>query len=91
VAGQDKGKGLVYKLFAEIALKRGEGFIKFGSLVSMMPEAVYFKGKVVIGKRIGDKVYVRIDVYLDEGGKELTKYIGKEVAGIAVVIEGEGL
>jgi len=55
-----------------------------------MPEAVFFKGKVIVGKRVGDKVYVRIDVYIDEGGKELTKYIGKEVAGIAVVIEGEG-
>jgi len=56
----------------------------------VMPEAVYFKGKVIIGRRVGDKVYVRIDVYIDEGGKELAKYIGKEVAGIAVVIEGEG-
>ncbi|WP_156519655.1 hypothetical protein [Caldivirga sp. MU80] len=54
-----------------------------------MPEAIYFKGKVVIGKRIGNKVYARIDVYLDEGGKELAKYIGKEIAGIAVVIEDE--
>ena len=54
-----------------------------------MPEAIFFKGKVVVGKRIGDKAYVRIDVYINEGGKELAKYIGKEVAGIAVVIEDE--
>jgi hypothetical protein len=87
--GQDLGKGLTYKLFAEIILKGDERLIKFGSLVSMMPEAIYFKGKVVIGKRIGNKVYARIDVYLDEGGKELAKYIGKEIAGIAVVIEDE--
>jgi len=56
----------------------------------MMPEAIFFKGKVVVGKRAGDRVYVRIDVYINEGGEELAKYIGKEVAGIAVVIEGEG-
>ncbi|WP_162009184.1 hypothetical protein [Vulcanisaeta sp. EB80] len=55
-----------------------------------MPEAIYFKGRVTVGRRVGDRVYVRIDVYIDEGGKELAKYIGKEVAGIAVVIEGEG-
>jgi hypothetical protein len=56
----------------------------------MMPEAIFFKGKVVVGKRAGDRVYVRIDIYINEGGEELAKYIGKEVAGIAVVIEGEG-
>jgi hypothetical protein len=56
----------------------------------VMPEAIYFKGRVTVGRRVGDKVYVRIDVYIDEGGKELAKYIGKEVAGIAVVIDGEG-
>jgi hypothetical protein len=56
----------------------------------VMPEAVYFKGKVIIGRKVGDKVYVRIDVYINEGGKELAKYIGKEVAGIAVVVEDEG-
>jgi hypothetical protein len=55
----------------------------------IMPEAVFFKGKVIVGKRVGDKVYVRIDVYIDEGGGELAKYIGKEVAGIAVVIGGD--
>jgi len=67
-------------------LNGDERFIRLVSLVSMMPETIYFKGKVVIGKRIGDKVYARIDVYLDEGGKELAKYIGKEIAGIAVII-----
>jgi hypothetical protein len=55
----------------------------------IMPEAVFFKGKVIVGKRVGDRVYVRIDVYIDEGGGELAKYIGKEVAGIAVVIGGD--
>ena len=54
-----------------------------------MPEAVFFKGKVIVGKKVGDRVYVRIDVYIDEGGGELAKYIGKEVAGIAVVIGGD--
>jgi hypothetical protein len=54
-----------------------------------MPETVYFKGKVIIGRKVGDKVYVRIDVYTNEGGKELARYIGKEIAGIAVVIEGD--
>jgi len=28
-----------------------------------MPEAVYFRGRVIVGKRIGEKTYVRIDVY----------------------------
>ena len=56
----------------------------------VMPEAVYFKGRVTVGRRVGDRVYVRIDVYIDEGGKELAKYIGKEVAGIAVVVVSEG-
>jgi len=55
-----------------------------------MPEAVYFRGRVIVGKRIGGKTYVRIDVYIDEGGRELAKYIGREVGGIAVVIENEG-
>ena len=55
----------------------------------MMPEAIFFKGKVVVGKRAGDRVYVRIDIYINEGGEELAKYIGKEVAGIAVVIGGD--
>ncbi|PVU72988.1 hypothetical protein DDW08_00220 [Vulcanisaeta sp. SCGC AB-777_J10] len=55
----------------------------------IMPEAVFFKGKVIVGKKVGDRVYVRIDVYIDEGGGELAKYIGKEVAGIAVVIGGD--
>ena len=89
-AGQDLCKALAYKLFAEINLEKDERFIFFASLVSLMPEAIYFKGKVVVGKRIGDKVYARIDVYIDEGGKELAKYIGKEVAGIAVVVVSEG-
>ena len=56
----------------------------------IVPEAVYFRGKVIVGKRIGEKTYVRIDVYIDEGGRELAKYIGREVGGIAVVIENEG-
>jgi hypothetical protein len=55
-----------------------------------MPEAVYFRGRVVVGKRVGGRVYVRIDVYIDEGGGELAKYVGREVGGIAVVIENEG-
>jgi len=55
-----------------------------------MPEAIHFKGKVVAGKRYGGRVYVRIDVYIDEGGEELAKYIGREVGGVAVVIGGEG-
>ena len=55
----------------------------------VMPEAVYFKGRVTVGRRVGDRVYVRIDVYINEGGKELVKYIGKEVAGIAVVLGGD--
>jgi hypothetical protein len=54
----------------------------------VMPEAIYFKGKIIIGRKVGDKVYVRIDVYTNEGGEELAKYIGKEIAGIAVVIGG---
>ena len=56
----------------------------------VMPEAIHFKGKVVAGKRYGGRVYVRIDVYIDEGGEELAKYIGREVGGVAVVIGGEG-
>ena len=56
----------------------------------VMPEAVFFKGRVTVGRRVGDRVYVRIDVYVNEGGGELAKYIGKEVAGIAVVVENEG-
>ena len=64
-------------------------FINLVSLMLVMPETVYFKGKVIIGRKVGDKVYVRIDVYINEGGKELAKYIGKEVAGIAVVIGGD--
>ena len=56
----------------------------------VMPEAVYFRGRVVVGKRVGGRVYVRIDVYIDEGGGELVKYVGREVGGIAVVIGGEG-
>ena len=56
----------------------------------VMPEAIYFKGRVTVGRRVGDKVYVRIDVYIDEGGGELAKYVGREVGGIAVVIGGEG-
>jgi hypothetical protein len=55
-----------------------------------MPEAIHFRGRVVAGKRVGGRVYVRIDVYIDEGGEELAKYIGREVGGIAVVIENEG-
>jgi len=61
-----------------------------GLTLLVMPEAVYFRGRVVAGKRIGEKTYVRIDVYIDEGGRELAKYIGREVGGIAVVIENEG-
>ena len=56
----------------------------------VMPEAVYFRGRVVVGKRVGGRVYVRIDVYIDEGGGELAKYVGREVGGVAVVIGGEG-
>jgi len=70
--------------------KLDKRFISLVSLMLVMPEAVYFKGKVIIGRKVGDKVYVRIDVYINEGGKELAKYIGKEVAGIAVVVEDEG-
>ena len=55
-----------------------------------MPEAVYFRGRVVVGKRVGGRVYVRIDVYIDEGGGELAKYVGREGGGGAVVIGGEG-
>jgi len=69
--------------------KLDKRFIRLVSLMLVMPEAIYFKGKVIIGRKVGDKVYVRIDVYIDEGGKELARYIGKEIAGVAVVTGGD--
>ena len=54
-----------------------------------MPEAVYFRGRVIVGKRIGEKTYVRIDVYIDEGGRELARYADRGVKGL-VVIDDEG-
>jgi len=52
-----------------------------------MSKAVFIKGSIEV-LRIGDKEYVRIYVYSNEGGKELAKYADKEVKGF-VVIEDE--
>jgi len=53
-----------------------------------MSKVVFIKGSIEV-LRIGDKEYVRIYVYSNEGGKELAKYADREVSGF-VVIENEG-
>ena len=46
---------------------------------------IHFKGKV---KPIGRKSkYVAIYVYVEYGGKELQKYVGKEVEGYLVILD----
>ncbi len=52
-----------------------------------MSRVVFIKGSIEV-LRSGGKEYVRIYVYSNEGGKELAKYVNKEVKGF-VVIEDE--
>ena len=47
-----------------------------------------FRGRVQAMNSHG-KTYVRIYVYMDYGGEELVKYIGREVEGM-LVIKDEG-
>jgi len=52
-----------------------------------MTRVVFIRGSIEVVNK-GGKPYVRIYVYTNEGGKELTQYTGKEVEGF-VVIENE--
>jgi hypothetical protein len=54
-----------------------------------MSKVVFIKGSVEV-LRIGSKEYVRIYVYLDEGGRELARYADRRVKGF-VVIDDEGV
>jgi len=53
-----------------------------------MSKVVFIKGSIEV-LRIGGKEYVRIYVYLDEGGRELARYADRGVKGF-VVIDDEG-
>jgi hypothetical protein len=53
-----------------------------------MSKVVFIKGSVEV-LRSGGREYVRIYVYLDEGGRELARYADKRVKGF-VVIDDEG-
>ena len=52
-----------------------------------MTRVVFIKGSIEV-LRSGSKEYVRIYVYTNEGGKELTQYAGKEIKGFVVVENG---
>jgi len=54
-----------------------------------MSKVVFIKGSIEV-LRIGGKEYVRIYVYLDEGGRELARYADRRVKGL-VVIDDEGV
>jgi hypothetical protein len=54
-----------------------------------MSKVVFIRGSVEV-LRIGGKVYVRIYVYSNEGGKELARHADREVRGF-VVIENESI
>jgi hypothetical protein len=49
-----------------------------------MSRVIFIKGSIEV-LRSGSKEYVRIYVYSNEGGKELAKYVNKEVKGFVVV------
>jgi len=49
-----------------------------------MPRVVFIRGSIEVVSK-GGKPYVRIYVYTNEGGKELARYVNKEVKGFVVV------
>jgi len=49
-----------------------------------MVKVVFIKGSIEVVNKSG-KPYVRIYVYSNEGGKELARYVNKEVRGFVVV------
>ena len=49
-----------------------------------MSRVVFIKGSIEV-LRSGGKEYVRIYVYSNEGGKELSQYAGKEIRGFVVI------
>ena len=52
-----------------------------------MMKVLAIRGRI---RRTGKK-YVNIYIHQDYGGKELLKYVGKEVIGIIAVIDNESL
>ena len=54
-----------------------------------MSKVVFIKGSVEV-LRIGDKEYVRIYVYSNEGSRELARYADRRVKGF-VVIDNESV
>jgi len=52
-----------------------------------MTKVVFIRGSIEVVNK-GGKPYVRIYVYTNEGGKELTQYAGKEIKGFVVVENG---
>ena len=52
-----------------------------------MTKVVFIRGSVEVVHK-GGKPYVRIYVYSNEGGKELTQYAGEEIRGFVVVENG---
>jgi hypothetical protein len=49
-----------------------------------MTKVIFIRGSIELVNKDG-KPYVRIYVYTNEGGKELSQYAGKEIRGFVVI------